>query len=180
MKELTSIFLAWQKRVTDVLGRIGWSIGKVLLLILTGIFVLFVLFAVFKIGFVYWIYANVENWIAVRLGFDYYVSNLLATCFVSVFSVLLPVLAWYLFLGKKQAWGIGILVGVQALMCLGVYTLGKSVCFNRRTGKPLCYFADTAQGRVWSYTPGFEPASGKPFVLYTREIKASEEKQNRR
>lgn len=69
------------------------------------------------------------------------------------------------------------IVGAQLLMCGSIYTVGSGVCFDRKTGKPLCYFADTPQGRVWSYTPGFDPASGKQFRLYTREIKEAEEQQ---
>ena len=84
-------------------------------------------------------------------------------------------LAWHFFLGKKQAWGIGAAVGVQILICVSIYTLGRGVCFDRRTGKPLCYFADAPNGRVWSYTPGFEPISGKEFKIYTREIKETED-----
>ena len=58
---------------------------------------------------------------------------------VAQFSLLAPMLAWYFFLGKKQAWGIGAAVGVQILICVLIYTLGRRVCFDRRTGKPLCY-----------------------------------------
>lgn len=152
----------------------GASVGKILLTALTVIFLLFVLLAFLRFGFIYWIYSTIENWTAVRLGFDYYVSNLIATIFVSVFSLLTPMLAWYLFLGKKQAWGIGTIIGIQFLICLSVYTLGRGVCFDRKTGEPLCYYADTPTGRVWSYTPGFDPASGQPFRVYTREIKAAE------
>lgn len=153
----------------------GLSLGKVLLIALTGIFALFVLLAFLQFGFIYWIYYLVENWVAVRLGFDYYVSNLVATVFTAAFSLLMPTLAWYIFLGRRKVWGIGTIVGIQILICLSVYTVGSGVCFDRKTGKPLCYFADTGKGRVWSYTPGFDPASGKEFRLYTREIKASED-----
>lgn len=153
----------------------GLSIGKIVLIGLTAIFALFVLLAFLRFGFVYWVYTTVENWTAVRLGFDYYLSNLLATVFTCAFSLLTPMLAWYFFLGKKQAWGIGTMIGVQVLICLSVYTLGRGVCFDRKTGKPLCYYTDTPAGRVWSYTPGFDPASGQEFKVYTREVKARED-----
>jgi hypothetical protein len=67
------------------------------------------------------------------------------------------------------------MIGVQVLICLSVYTLGCGVCFDRKTGKPLCYYADTLAGRVWGYTPGFDPSSGQEFKIYTREIKAGED-----
>ena len=161
----------------ETLKNFGLSFGKFVLIAFITICALFVLSAFLRIGLIYGIYVMVEEWTAVRLGFDYYVSNLLATAFTAIFSMLLPTLAWYLFLGKKQAWGIGTLVGVQLLICCAIYTVGSSVCFDRRTGKPLCYFADTPKGRVWSYTPGFDPASGKDFRLFTREIKEAEEQR---
>ena len=151
------------------------SVSKIVLTVLTVIFLLFVLLAFLRFGFIYWIYSTIENWTAVRLGFDYYVSNLIATIFVSVFSLLAPMLAWYCFLGKKKAWGIGTIIGVQLLICLSVYTLGRGVCFDRKTGEPLCYYADTPVGRVWSYTPGFDPVSGRQFKIYTRENKVAED-----
>ncbi|CAN5810677.1 hypothetical protein BH20ACI4_BH20ACI4_15590 [soil metagenome] len=142
---------------------------------LTVVFALFVLLAFLQFGFIYAVYALVEEWVAVRLGFDYYVSNLAATVFTSVFSLLVPTLGWYIFLGKRKAWGIGTMVGIQVLICASVYTIGSGVCFDRRTGKPLCYFAETPAGRVWSNTPGFDPASGRRFEIYTREKKESDD-----
>lgn len=159
------------------LKNAGLSVGKTAAIVLTVVIVLFVLLSFLRFGFVYWIYSTVENWTTVRLGFDYYLSNLIATTFAAIFSLLMPMLAWYIFLGKKRAWGIGTTIGIQLLICVSVYTVGSGVCFDRRTGAPLCYFADTAKGRVWSYTPGFDPASGKPFRLYTREIKDDEDRR---
>ena len=155
----------------------GLSLGKILAIAVTVLFALFVLLAFLQFGFIYAVYALVEEWVAVRLGFDYYVSNLAATVFTSVFSLLVPTLGWYIFLGREKAWGIGAIVGLQVLICASVYTIGSGVCFDRRTGKPLCWFADTSSGRVWSYTSGYDPASGKRFEIYTREIKEAEDKQ---
>lgn len=108
-----------------VAGKLDLSVIKIVLIALTAIFALFVLLAFLRFGFIFWIYSMIEDWTTVRLGFNYYVSNLIATVFVSVFSLLLPMLAWYFFLGKKQAWGIGTIVGVQVLICLSVYTFGR-------------------------------------------------------
>lgn len=175
MEKITSLFLLVVEKIKS--GSLSFS--KIILIAFMTILGLFVLLAFLQLGFIYWIYAMVENWITVRLGFDYYVSNFLATCFVSLFTVLLPTFLWYVLLGKKKAWGIGIMIGIQLLMCVGVYTLGKSVCFDRRTGKPLCYFADTPKGRIWSYSPGFDPESGKRFTLYTREIREAEDQRKK-
>jgi hypothetical protein len=162
-------------KIKETLKAFGLSVGKLLAISLSVVFVLFVLLAFLQFGFIYSIYALVEDWVAVRLGFDYYVSNLIATVFTSLFSLMIPTLAWYIFLGKRKAWGIGTLAGIQILICLSVYTIGSGVCFDRKTGKPLCYFADTPKGRVWSYSPGFDPESGTPFRSYTREIKELED-----
>lgn len=161
----------------DLTKDFSLRIGKIILIVATAVVALFVLLAFLRFGFIYWIYSTVEDWVTIRLGFDYYVAQLIATAFSAIFSLLLPMLAWYIFLGKKQAWGIGIIIGVQALICVSIYTLGSGVCFDRRTGKPLCYYADTPKGRVWSRTSGFDPESGKPFQLYTREIKETEDRQ---
>ena len=168
-----SFYLA--TRSAELLKKAGLNFGKLAAVAVTVIFALFALLAGLQYGFIYAIYTLVEEWIAVRLGFDYYLSNLAATVFTSAFSLLMPTLGWYIFLGKRKAWGIGAILGTQLLICLSVYTVGSGVCFDRKTGKPLCYFADAPKGRVWSYSPGFDPGSGKPFEIYTREIKESED-----
>lgn len=172
---MTSLFSLFDEKLLKPAKLLGLSAGKIALIILTGIFVLFVLLAFLQFGFIYAIYALVDDWVAVRLGFDFYVSNLIATVFTSLFSLLIPTLAWYVFLGRRKAWGIGTIAGIQVLICLSVYTVGSGVCFDRKTGKPLCFFADTPKGRVWSYSPGFDPASGTPFQVYTRSIKEAKD-----
>ena len=135
------------------------------------------LLAFLYFGFSYVFYATVENWVTSRLGLDYYLAQLFSTVIVIGLTAIFPMLAWYLIFGKQRLYGALALIGIQAGICLLVYTVGNKVCFDRRTGKPLCYFADTAKGRVWSYTPGFEPETGKPFKLFTREIKELESKK---
>ena len=136
--------------------------------------------AFFYFGFSYLFYTTVENWITSRLGLDYYPAQLLTTIAVVGLTALFPMLAWYLIFGKQKFYGALALIGIQAAICLAVYTIGGKVCFDRRNGKPLCYFADTNKGRVWSRAPGFDPESGKQFQLYTREIKAVEEVKGNR
>lgn len=141
---------------------------------------LFFLAAFFYFGLSYLFYSAIENWVTSRLGFDYYFAQLITTIIVIGLTAFFPVLAWYLIFGKKRLYGALAVIGIQAAICLLVYTVGGKVCFDRRTGKPLCYYADTAEGRVWSFTPGFEPVSGKPFKLYTREIREVEERAGKK
>jgi hypothetical protein len=162
------------------MSQLSYRIGRMVLLVVTAVLAVFTLLAVFRVGLIYWLNSAVEDWVTARLGFDYYAAQLVTTIIVAIFIALLPSLAWYVLLGKKQAWGIAAMIGGQAIICLLVYTVGSQVCFDRRTGKPLCYYADTQKGRVWSYTPGFDPASGQPFKLFTREIKEQEDANVRR
>ena len=136
--------------------------------------------AFFYFGFSYIFYSTIENWVTSRLGLDYYLAQLFSTIIVIALTAIFPMLAWYLIFGKQKLYGALALIGIQAGICLLVYTVGGKVCFDRRTGKPSCYFADTAKGRIWSHTPGFDPASGKSFKLFTREIKEAEEGKSKK
>jgi hypothetical protein len=151
------------------LAKIGLIISAALVgLIFLGLF--------FYFGFSYVFYAAIESWVTTRLGLDYYLAQLFATIIVIGLTAIFPILAWYLIFGKQKLYGALALIGIQAGICLLVYTVGGKVCFDRRTGKPLCYYADTNRGRVWSYTAGFEPESGKPFKLFTREEEGKSKK----
>ncbi len=132
----------------------------------------------FYFGLSYAFYSIVENWVTSRLGLDYYFAQLFATIIVIGLTAIFPILAWYLISGKQKLYGAIGLIGIQAGICLLVYTVGSNVCFDRKTGKPLCYYADTEKGRIWSRTNGFEPESGKPFKLYTREIRDAETRRH--
>lgn len=162
------------------LSRNGYRVSRIVLSAVTTALVILILLAVLRIGLVYWLYSTAEDWVTVRLGLDYYTAQLATTIFVSIFAAFLPTLAWYVLIGRKRLWGAVAMIGGQAMICLLVYTVGCNVCFDRRTGAPLCYYADTLKGRVWSYTPGFDPESGQPFKLYTREIKDKEDAQHRK
>lgn len=156
-----------------------FNFAKIGLIISAVVIGLLFLVVFFYFGFSYLFYSTIENWVTARLGFDYYFAQLFSTVIVIGLTAIFPTLAWYLIFGKQKLYGALALIGIQAGICLLVYTVGAKVCFDRRTGKPLCYYADTGKGRVWSYTPGFEPESGKPFKLYTREIRDAEEKSKK-
>jgi hypothetical protein len=144
---------------------------KYVLIFITALLVVFFLLAFLRIGFIFWLWSTVETWVTVRLGLDYYAAQLVTTIVVSVVTLLLPSLAWYLLLGKRQAWGTGAMIGGQALIFILVYTVGVGVCFDRRTGEPLCWYADIPnKGRVFSRTAGFDPETGIKYKQYTREM----------
>ena len=83
---------------------------------------------------------------------------------------------WKFWLQKRRMWNGLAVVAFYGGIWLMVSTVGGNVCFDRQTGKPLCYFVDTPSGRKWSRTAGFDPSSGKQFQLYTREIKEREDR----
>lgn len=147
-----------------------YRFAKYILIGITALLALFLLLAIFRIGFIYWLWSTVETWVTVRLGLDYYAAQLVTTIIVSIVTLLLPSLAWYLLLGKKQAWGTAAMIGGQALIFILVYTVGQGVCFDRRTGAPLCWYADTPEGRQFSLTPGYHPKYGIEYKQYTREM----------
>ncbi len=153
------------------------KIGLVISALVIGLLFL-VVFFYFGLSFLF--YSIIENWVTSRLGFDHYLAQLFSTAIVIGLTAIFPMLAWYLFFGKQRIYGALALIGIQVAVCLLVYTVGAKVCFDRRTGKPLCYYADTNKGRVRSYTPGFEPESGKPFKLYTREVQQAEEGKSKK
>lgn len=131
---------------------------------------MFVLLALLRIGIVFWLYSTIETWVTVRLGLDYYATQLLTSIIVAVVTFMLPSFAWYLLLGKGKAWGTVAMIGGQALVFLLVYTVGQDVYFDRLTGKPLRFYVDTPDGRQFSFTPGYHPKYGIEYKPYTREV----------
>lgn len=155
---------------TQTFDIFRYRFAKYILIGITALLALFLLLAFLRIGFIFWLWSTVETWMTVRLGLDYYAAQLATMIVVSVVTLLLPSLAWYLLLGKKKAWGTGAMIGGQALVFILVYTVGSGVCFDRRTGAPLCWYADTPEGRQFSFTPGYHPKYGIEYRQYTREM----------
>lgn len=153
--------------------------ARVLLIIISVVAIFCLLLSFARIGIGAWMYAGVEDWVTVKLGFDYYLANLAATIAVAVGTVVLSSFAWYLLTGRGKLYGAFVPIGGWLAMWLLISTVGANVCFDRRTGAPLCYFCDTPQGRVWSRTSGYEPITGRAFTLYTREIYEREQQQSR-
>ncbi len=145
-------------------------IAKYVLTAITVLLILFLILSLFRVGLVYWLWSSVETWVTVRLGLDYYATQLITTIVVSLVVAIMPTIAWYLLLGKNKWQGTAAMIGGQALIFILVYTIGSSVCFDRRTGEPLCWYADTPEGRYFSLTAGFHPKYGSELKQYTREI----------
>lgn len=157
-----------------------FNFAKIGLIVSAVVIGLLFLAVFFYFGISVLIYSVIENWVTSRLGFDFYLARLFATVIVIGLTAILPMMAWYLIFGKQKLYGALALIGIQTGICLLVYTVGAKVCFDRRSGKPLCYYADTAKGRVWSYSPGYEPETGIPFKLFTRDIQQAEEEKRQK
>lgn len=151
---------------SDLLQRIS----RYVLIGVTAVLVLLLLLALLRISIGFWLWSTVETWAIVRLGLDTDAAQLVTVIGVSLITLLLPTLAWYFFWGKKHLYATGAVVGGQILIFLLVSTIGSGVCFDRRTGKPLCWYVDTPDGRYFSYSEGADPKYGIPLQQYTREI----------
>lgn len=158
------------------LGDFGFKLGTILLAVLTLAIVIAALLGIFGIGFGYLLSIWVFNWVTTNLGLDYHAANFVTAIIVFLIWTVVPSLMWKFWLQKRRMWNGLAVVAFYGGIWLMVSTVGGNVCFDRQTGKPLCYFVDTTSGRKWSRTPGFDPSSGKQFQLYTREIKEREDR----
>lgn len=158
------------------LGDFGLKLGTIFLVILTLIIIVIAMLGLFGIGFGYLLSVWVFNWVTTNLGLDYHAANFLTAIIVFLIWTVAPSLMWKFWLQKRRMWNGLAVVAFYGAIWLMVSTVGGNVCFDRQTGKPLCYFVDTPSGRKWSRTPGFDPSSGKQFQLYTREIKEKEDR----
>ncbi len=146
------------------------SIAKYVLIAITALVVIFLVLAFLRVGLVYWLWSTVDTWVTVRLGLDYYAAQLLTMIVVSLVIAVLPTMAWYMLLGRRKWQGTAAMIGGQALVFILVYTIGSGVCFDRRTGEALCWYADLPNGRYFSATPGFHPSLGIELKPYTRDV----------
>lgn len=158
------------------LGDFGFKLGTIFLVILTLVIIVIALLGLFGAGFGYLLSNWVFNWVTTNLGFDYHAANFATAVIVFLIWTVVPSLMWKFWLRKRRMWNGLAVVAFYGAIWLMVSTVGNGVCFDRKTGKPQCYFIDTPSGRKWSRTPGFDPSSGKPFQLFTREIKEREDR----
>lgn len=134
------------------------------------LFLIFILLSFFKMGLVFWFYDRVFDWVTVRLGFDYYFAQFIAISMTAIFSAMYPYLMWTWFTNRYKLHTTVSIIVVSGIMCLLVYTVGGDVYFDRQTGLPLKWYADTPEGRTFSNSPGYDKKYGTKLKLYTAEI----------
>jgi hypothetical protein len=150
------------------------KIIKYLMILLGSIFIIFIILSFFRLGIVYWFFDKSFEWVSMRLGFDYYLALFVSVVSTILFSMSFPYLAWTFLLGRKFYVASLIMVGVTGLMCVLIYTVGKNVYFDRISGEPLKWYADTPTGRFESNAPGFDPKYGIRLNRYTKEMAIKE------
>ncbi|OPY74538.1 MAG: hypothetical protein A4E65_03813 [Syntrophorhabdus sp. PtaU1.Bin153] len=133
------------------------------------LFLIFILLSIFKVGLVFWFYDRVFDWISARLGFDYYLAHFVALSMTAIFSSMYPYLMWTFLIGRYKLQTTLAIIAASGIMCLLVYTVGGDVYFDRQTGQPLKWYADTPEGRTFSNSPGYDKKFGIKLKPYTTE-----------
>jgi hypothetical protein len=134
------------------------------------VLILFSAFLFYRAVMAFGPYIYIKQWVVVRLGLDYYLAEFIAITLSSIASALLPTLAWFFLLGRYRFIGALIFIGISGCVAGLVYTVGQEVYFDRQTGQPLRYYADTPEGRQFSFTPGFHPKYPIEYRPYTKEV----------
>ena len=137
------------------------------------------LVSILRVGFAFWLFSYIANWATIRLGLDYYMSEFLAVLLSSAIMYAIPGFGGLVISKRKRLVGNAVVVGGYLVVCLLVYTVGRNVYFNRVNGEPLRYYADTPDGREFSFTPGFHPRWGLPYRPYTQEVVNKEIEEQR-
>ncbi len=150
-------------------SKIARAAIRLALVMLAVAFIGFCVIYLGRVGLAFSLYARTAKWTSRVLGLDYYVARLFAFAVVAVALSVPSSFIWLFGRRKRSRAGLAAL-GVWGVACLLVYTVGSNVYFDRNTGEPLRYYADTPEGRSFSFTPGFDPKYGVPYKPYTREI----------
>ena len=156
----------WTERLNDML-RVSsrWIAG-----IAAAIIVVFGLMSVARVGHMFWVYHQLNGWVTTNLGVDSTFAMFLAVAGTAVIILLLPSVLWYALSGRRVRDAAIVAVGCAGVVALLVNTVGRDVCFDRASGRPLCYVAETPDGLQFSRTPGVHPKYGVAFVVYTQEM----------
>lgn len=152
---------------------------RAVFLVLAVIVGIIVLVSILRVGFAFWLFSYIANWATIRLGLDYYMSEFVAVLLSSAIMYAIPGFGGLVISKKKRLVGNAAVVGGYLVVCLLVYTVGRNVYFNRVNGEPLRYYADTPNGREFSFTPGFHPRWGIPYQPYTQEVVNKEIEEQR-
>ena len=137
------------------------------------LFVVFVFMSIFRMGLVFWFYDRVFDWVSARLSFDYYLAQFTALSLTAIFSATFPYLFWTFFTGRYQLHTTIAIITASGVMCIMIYTVGSDVYFDRQTGQPLKWCADTPDGKVCSNSPGYDKKFGirlRPFTTENARI----------
>ena len=130
----------------------------------------FLIGTIIRVGLGFWIYSYIANWTSTRLGFDYYLTQLLSVTITGIITIIAPYLAWYLLIGRWKLLSTFIMIICAGSIALLTNTVGKNVYFNRNTGEALRYYANTPKGIVLSFSKGYDPEYGVEYMPYTKEI----------
>ena len=152
---------------------------KFVIATVSSVLAIIALLSVLRAGFAFWLYSHIGQWVTVRLGLDYYAAELLTVALTTAVMFMIPGFGSLIISRRKRLVSAALVIGGYLVMCALVYTVGRNVYFNRVTGEPLRYYADTPQGREFSFTPGFHPRYGIPFKPYTQAVVQEELRQMR-
>ena len=152
---------------------------KLVIATVSSVLAIIALLSVLRAGFAFWLYSYIGQWVTIRLGLDYYVAELLTVALTTAVMFMIPGFGSLIISRRKRLVSAGLVIGGYMLMCALVYTVGRNVYFNRVSGEPLRYYADTPQVREFSFTPGFHPRYGIPFKPYTQSVVQEELRQMR-
>ena len=144
--------------VKRLFGAVAMIVGLVLLV------------SLLRLGLAVYLYATIARWATSQLGLDYYPAELVGVAFSSLIMFFVPGLGSFIFSRKKRLASAALVVGGYLVVCLLVYTVGRDTYFNQNTGEPLRYYAETPEGIVFSFLPGYDPKWGIERRPYTREV----------
>jgi hypothetical protein len=127
------------------------------------------LVSLLRLGLAVYLYAEIARWATSRLGVDYYAAELMGVAFSALIMCFVPGLGSLIVSRRKRLASASLVVGGYLVVCLLVYTVGRETYFNQSTGEPLRYYAETPDGIVFSFLPGYDPKWGIERKPYTRE-----------
>lgn len=140
------------------------------LLMASAVVLVWGLVSLSRAGTVFWVFTAATQWSARQLGMDYYTALIFGVAATAALITLLPNITAFLLFGREGRIVASGILGATVIATGLIYTLGDDVYFDRRTGEPLRYIAHTPSGVRYSFTPGFDPEFGVPFVPFTREM----------
>lgn len=153
-------------KVDNLIKRIiKWTSAAVSVLI-----VLFFIFHIMRVGLSFWLYGTLARLVTTYLGLDYYMAQFVAIVLSICLTLAIPYILWFVLLGRKKWVVVFIVITITGAITILMYTVGYKVYFDRTTGKPLRYYADTPNGRHFSFTKGFDITYGIKFEPYTSDV----------